>query len=51
MDDEWRFNYLWEKMQKRVDKLERKVFYLEKWQGQQKEKQLQEHYKQINLTK
>ena len=51
MDDEWRSNYLWEKMQKRVDQLERKVFYLEKWQGEQKEKQIQEYLMIKYLTK
>ena len=41
MDEEWRFNYLWEKMQKRVEDLERKVYWLEKGKKQYEEKEYQ----------
>jgi hypothetical protein len=41
MDEEWRFNYLWEKMQKRVEDLERKEDWLEKWKKQYEEKEYQ----------
>jgi hypothetical protein len=41
MDEERRFNYLLGKMQKRVEDLERKVYWLEKWKKQYEEKEYQ----------
>jgi hypothetical protein len=38
-DDKWRFNYQWEKMQKRVTDLESKVDRLERWKAEQIEKE------------
>ena len=45
MDEKWRFNYLWEKMQKRVEELERKVDSLERWKQKQIDKQYREGHK------
>ncbi len=45
MDDKWRFNYLWEKMQKRIDDLERQVEALDRWKRQQIDKQYRESQK------
>ena len=40
MDEKWHFNYVWEKMQKRVDELEKQVYWLEDW----KKKQIADQY-------
>lgn len=43
-DDPWQFNYLWEKMQKRVDQLERDIFWLKKYK---REKEAEEYAKEV----
>ena len=45
MDKQWNFEREWEKLKKKVDYLERKVYWLEKWKGEMKEKELQQYYK------
>tara|TARA_R110001583_G_scaffold12103_14_gene53969 strand:- start:2033 stop:2191 length:159 start_codon:yes stop_codon:yes gene_type:complete len=47
LDDMWQFNYLWEKMQKRIDDLENKVKRLEHF----KKEQIEKEYKQNNGRK
>jgi|TARA_R100000081_G_C4659333_1_gene86774 hypothetical protein len=39
MDEQWQFNRIWEKMQKRVDDLERKVYWLEKFKQETEKKE------------
>jgi hypothetical protein len=45
IDDKWTFNREWNLMKKRVDDLERKVYWLERWKSEMKEKQIQQEYK------
>jgi len=43
-DDPWQFNYHWEKMQKRVDRLERDISWLKKYK---REKEAEEYAKEL----
>ena len=48
MDDKWRFDREWEEMKKRVDKLERDVYWLDRYKKDQEEKEYRKKYKNDN---
>ena len=48
MDEKWRFNRDWEEMKKRVDKLEKDVYWLDRFKRDQEEKERQREYKNDN---
>ena len=48
MDEKWRFNRDWEEIKKRVDKLEKDVFWLDRFKRDQEEKERQRENKNDN---
>ena len=44
MNKQWNFEREWEKLKRKVDDLERKVYFLEKWKGEMKAKEVQQRY-------
>ena len=47
-DDKWTFNREFEQMKKKINALERKVYWLEEWKKKHLEKETQEYYKNKN---
>ena len=47
-DDKWTFNREFSMMKKKIDALERKVYWLEEWKRSCKEKEVQQYYKNKN---
>ena len=45
MDKQWHFERELEKLKKKIDALEKKVYWLEEWKKNCKEKELQQYYK------
>ena len=44
-DDKWRFNLEWNEIKKRMDQLERRVYWLEDYKKKQEEKATQDYYR------
>ena len=43
-DDKWTFDYEWKKMKARMDKLEKQVYWLERFKAEVQEKEIQRKY-------
>ena len=48
-DDKWEFNIQWSEMKKRMDRLEKKVYWLEDYKRKQDEKEIQNLFKKRNI--
>ena len=44
-DDKWRFDYEYKKLKKKVDSLERKIYWLEDYKKKQQEKEYRDKHK------